>query len=54
MGIVVRCRQCSQEFEPEPMAIRSGAWRLCPSCRLREPAGRPICPTQSMESAADT
>ena len=43
-ALTVTCRRCGRPFEPDPGAIRAGAWRTCPACRqLAESASpRPL------------
>ena len=36
-GLIVTCSHCGTPYEPEPRAIRIGAWRVCPTCSTPPP-----------------
>jgi hypothetical protein len=38
MSMIVVCRACGREHEPNLDTIRAGTWRRCPACLL-EPGG---------------
>jgi len=41
-GLLVTCKVCHVEFEPERMAILGGVWRVCPGCQADgSPGSRP-------------
>jgi hypothetical protein len=42
MSVVVTCRLCGTELEPDHRAVVAGPWRLCPACRP-EPPGPTHC-----------
>ena len=46
MRILTTCRRCGAEFEPDPDAIRAGAWQVCRRCRASE-AGPPSLPAEA-------
>ena len=39
MDILVTCRRCGTEWQPEPRAFVRGLWRLCPACDAETRAG---------------
>jgi hypothetical protein len=55
MTVVVPCRACGKEYEPDRRAIVAGSWRLCPACapkpaepsRCRE-CGRPLAGSRDL------
>lgn len=33
MSLIVTCRTCGRDYEPDRAAIIAGLWRDCPECR---------------------
>ena len=45
-GLLVTCRQCRAEFEPDHDAIVAGSWRTCPTCQLSVPSEQSASPSR--------
>lgn len=43
--LAVVCRRCGREYEPDPVDLRRGRWKVCVDCRPRgkdPPRRRPL------------